>query len=148
MKMKTIVINYLFIPICFLISCLSEDFNQKSKTIMEEITINKVFVQYTDFGILTPINVNCEQFEDFFKSNIKSQEISNKDTIRKIKLLFDNIEPIDSNYSKTVDTRARIELYKNGKIEIICVGRLTIFKNGSFYKTTEEIKTFINQLFE
>lgn len=115
---------------------------------MEETATNKIFVQHTDFGIFTPINVNCEQFEDFFKINIKSQEISNKDTIQKLKLLFDNIEPIDSNYPKSVDTRTKIKFYKNGEIEIICVGRTTIYKNESFYKTTEELKTFINQLFE
>jgi hypothetical protein len=115
---------------------------------MEDTLIRKVVIKHTSFDILTPISVSCDQYEDYFSSNIKIVEINNEEKFQQLLFLLLNMEHIDKNFAETVDTRAVLEMFKDDdSIEVVCLGNLLIKMDGVLYKNNSKIRNFINQLF-
>ncbi len=115
---------------------------------MQDTFIQKVIIKHTSFAILTPISIGCDQFEDYFSSNINTIEINDEEKIQQLFNLLKKIEKIDSNYTEFVDTRAVLEIFNdNEKIEVICLGNLSIRMDGVVYKNNYKIRDFISQLF-
>ena len=68
---------------------------------------------------MTFLSVECDNFEEYFK---EYRQISITDTMVIDELLNQmvELEPIDSTYSKSVDTRAKFELFSK-TIQILFV---------------------------
>jgi hypothetical protein len=146
MKTITSYCFYLSIIFCFFLNTKCT-FSQNNKN-MEDTLIRKVVIKHTSFDILTPISVSCDQYEDYFSSNIKIVEINNEEKFQQLLFLLLNMEHIDKNFAETVDTRAVLEMFKDDdSIEVVCLGNLSIKMDGVLYKNNSKIRNFINQLF-
>ncbi len=135
-------INSLFVVIVFstFISC------QATKNKTESMNkIEKVQIKSVDFSIMTFLSVECDNFEEYFK---EYRQISITDTMVINELLNQmvELEPIDSTYSKSVDTRAKIELFSKNDTNTICVGNLTLCMNNYIYKTPKKLIDFIEKI--
>jgi len=143
------LLNYSFFILLLLsfFLLLKCSFSQNKKS-MQDALIRKAVIKHVDFNILTPVNVNCNQFEDYFFNNYKTIEIQNEEEIQKLLFLLSSMEHIDSTYAQSVNTRTLLELYKyDDSVEVICFGNLSIKKKDIIYKNNDDIRNFINQFF-
>lgn len=107
--------------------------------------VKKIEIKSVDFSIMTSLSVECNKFEEYFKDH-KVFSITDTLSIKMIISLFENLEPIDSTYSKSVDTRAKVELFSNSDTSIICVGNISLYLNDKLYKTPQGLIDFIEKL--
>jgi len=109
--------------------------------------IERISIKAMDFSIITFSTVDCGKFEKSFNYQYKVVAISDSTTLRKFLNIINILEPVDSTYRQTVDTRAKIALYSNTDTTQICVGNLSSWKDGEIYKTPKELVDFIGQLY-
>jgi hypothetical protein len=87
---------------------------------------------------MTVISVNCESFEKYF-TDYNETILTDSVQISKLLIQFNGLESIDSTYSTTIDTRAKIELITNSDTTLICVGNLSLLKDHVHYKTPDNL---------
>lgn len=107
--------------------------------------IEEIQVQAVDFFTFTIISVDCDKFEEYF-SNITSKSITNSTVINEFLSHIDKFEPIDSTYSKQINTRAKIHMISKNDTTTICVGYLTLQMNDSLYRTPQFIIDFLEEI--
>lgn len=107
--------------------------------------IKKIQIKSVDFSIITFLSVECNKFEEYFKE-YKVSSITDTLAINKFLNQFAKLELIDTTYSKTVDTRAKIELFSNSDTSIICIGNLSLYMNDNIYKTPQGLIDLIEKL--
>jgi hypothetical protein len=107
--------------------------------------IEKVQIKSVDFSIMTFLSVECDKFEEYFKE-YKIISLTDTAVINELLNKIDEVEPIDSTYSKKIDTRAKIDLFSKNDTNTICVGNLTLHMNNSVYKTPQELIDFIEKI--
>lgn len=107
--------------------------------------VKKIEIKSVDFSIMTSLSVECNRFEEYFK-DYKISSITDSLSIKMIMSLFKNLEPIDSTYSKSVDTRAKVELFSSSDTSIICVGNISLYMNEKFYKTPQGLIDIIEKV--
>lgn len=135
-------INNLFVVFIFstFINC------QISKNETEDLNkIEKIQIKVVDFSIMTFLSVECDKYEKYFK-DIKIITITDTVVINDLLAQIVEFELIDSSYSKSVDTRAKIELFSKKDTNIICVGNLTLYMNNKIYKTPNELIELISKI--
>jgi hypothetical protein len=100
--------------------------------------INQIKIKSVDFTILSIISVECDNFERYFQ---ECNTFLTTDTVVINEFLnqLTNMDPIDSSYSTSIDTRAKINLFSDADTNIICVGNLTLYMNGNIYKTPQKL---------
>jgi hypothetical protein len=91
------------------------------------------------------LSVECDKFEEYFKE-YRIISITDTAVINDLLNQIDELEPIDSTYSKEIDTRAKIELFFKNDTNTICVGNLTLHMNNNIYKTPQELIDFIEKI--
>ncbi len=131
------------LTIIFLLCSCSSATPHKQTELIEKVVIKRV-----EFSIMTVISVKCEEFETQFESEYLTSTLTNKEEITKLLENFDESTPLDSTFNDyIVDTRSKIEIhYKNGDVNVICLGNPAYYKNGKFYKNTESIRKYINSI--
>jgi hypothetical protein len=107
--------------------------------------IKKIQIESVDFSTMTFLSVECSEFEKYFKE-YRTISITNLKIINEFLRYFGKLEPIDSTYSKAVDTRAKVKLFTEADTSIICIGNLTLHMNENIYKTPQELIDFIENL--
>jgi len=106
--------------------------------------IEKVQIKSVDFSIMTIISVECDKFEESF-DDYRTVLITDTAIINELLVHIDTLQPIDSTYSKNVNTRAKIDLFLKNDTNTICVGNLTLKMNNDIYKTPRELIDFIDK---
>jgi hypothetical protein len=135
--------------ICLLITLAifsnCQDLNTKK---IDPSKIEKMTIQMVDFSIMTIVNVDCDKYEDFFGQNYKSATTSDSVIINKFIKIINLLEPINSNYSKCVDTRVIIKLFARRETFTICIGQLScsISNLNDLYITSNLLLDFIQSL--
>ena len=107
------------------------------------IIVNKLTIRAVNFSTMTALNVDCDKFERYFKNQYKQVVITDSDKIKQFLKIVSASVPIDSTYSRSVDTRAKIELNTQSDTSFICVGHLSFFDKGRYYKTPRLLIDFI-----
>lgn len=107
--------------------------------------IIKIQIKSVDFSVMTFLSVECDRFEEYFKKH-KVYSITDTVMINEFMSHIDKLEPIDSTYSRSVDTRAKIELFSDSDTSIICVGNLSLYMNDNIYKTPQGLIDFIERI--
>ena len=107
--------------------------------------VKEVKIKLIDFSLMTFISVDCDKYEEYFK-NYKVISITDSIEIQQFLQQMIKLEPIDSTYSKSVDTRAKIELITDLDTNIICVGSLSLYKDKNVYKTPQGVIDCIEKL--
>lgn len=105
--------------------------------------VEKVQIESVEFSIMTVSSVDCENFEEYFNNNYKTLLITDKDSIYELLGKIDKLEPIDSTFNKSVDTRAKIKLFMGNNTKTICIGMLSLKKDNFIYKTPQELVDYI-----
>jgi hypothetical protein len=104
--------------------------------------IAEVNIKYVDIYTSTIIAVNCSVFDDFFKNEYKQVRLNGDLLVELHKILNESIE-MDSTYIKSLDVRAKITDNDNNTD---CVGASFFLMNNIVYKTSEELRKFIERL--
>ena len=92
---------------------------------------SNIKLTYVDLDIMTPINVNCNDFETLFKSQIKTVVITKKTDIDSINFVLNKLEVDTSNYIP--DVRVKLEINSSNKSKIYCLSKMGIFCNNISY---------------
>jgi hypothetical protein len=92
---------------------------------------SNIKLTYVDLDIMTPIDVNCNDFETLFKSQIKTVIIINKTDIDSINFAFNKLEVDTSNYIP--DVRVKLEINSSNKSKIYCLSKMGIYCNNISY---------------
>lgn len=110
--------------------------NCQNRTVMDKVT--RIKIRSVKFSLMTVISVNCESFEKYF-TDYNETILTDSVQISKLLIQFNGLESIDSTYSTTIDTRAKIELITNSDTTLICVGNLSLLKDHVHYKTPDNL---------
>jgi hypothetical protein len=135
-------INSLFIVLILSTFIYCQDAKKETENMNK---IDKVQIKSVDFSIMTFLSVECDKFEEYFKE-YRIISITDTAVINDLLNQIDELEPIDSTYSKEIDTRAKIELFFKNDTNTICVGNLTLHMNNNIYKTPQELIDFIEKI--
>jgi hypothetical protein len=109
--------------------------------------VKKIEIKSVDFSRMTFLSVECNKFEEYFK-DYRVLSITDTLSIKMILSQFENLEQTDSTYSKSIDTRAKVELFSNSDTSIICIGNMSLYMNDKHYKTPQGLIDFIEKLKE
>ena len=90
---------------------------------------------------MTPIRVNCKDFESLFKSQIKTVLIRNKSDIDSILVAVNNLEVDTTNYKP--DIRAKLEIFSSEKPKVYCLSNMGIYNEDISYVITDRILSII-----
>lgn len=129
---------------CLLSSIYSFCQNKETNTACSD-SIKKIQIKAVDFSILTFITVECSNFEMYFP-DYRTLNIEDKQIINKFLGQMKNLEQVSSDYSLSVDTRAVMEIFTETGISTVCIGNLTLYLNGIYYKTPEKLIELIESL--
>lgn len=132
---------------CFLfVSCNYNTKQKKDAIIVErnDLKIIKIEIAYVNMYIMTPLTINCGDFENFFADDIESLVIQNDDE----KLVHFSNYLDKSIRGKTAEgilnTRASIKLiYSNNMVEEICLGRHILIYQNKKYLIDDDFQKFI-----
>lgn len=80
---------------------------------------------------MTIIDVNCNNYEQLFSSEIKTISILNKSDIDSIINLIDNLKVDTLKYMP--DVRVKIEFNRNNIPKIYCLSKMGICSEGNSY---------------
>jgi hypothetical protein len=106
-------------------------------------------ILYTDFEIETPIGINCDSFDNYFKGSIDSVLITDPKNILKLISEIESLQLIDTNYYSEPDTRAKIVIkLKNKPIYTVCLDFLVVKYQKNSYKNSENFRSLILKLFK
>lgn len=110
--------------------------------------IQRIDIKSVDITIETPFGITCEKFEEFFKDEIDTISIRDKERIMAFSRVIEELKEIDpSEYSLKPDTRIKMEIiYENNKT-IICMSHLVISISDKLYFTSDSMLEFIEQAF-
>lgn len=139
--MKTKYVKQTILSISFLFTNLQ----LKSQHLVEG-NFSLIKLKSTSFMISTPIDVNCEKYENYFEKKYYNTTLfkRKKDQEKILKIL--NSAQIDTTKNNSFDVRAKIYIYsKNVKIEI-CVDYFRFHLNGKFYKMTKDLIQIIEKI--
>lgn len=106
---------------------------------------NQLHIQLVDFSTITAISVDCSNFESYFPDRNISLIIDSAMINKTLKQLS-SLEPIDSNYSKYVDVRAKLLFTSDFDTLEVCIGDLSLAIGDSLFKTPDSLKTFLSKL--
>lgn len=126
----------------FPIFMFCQDTKHESDTFEE---IQKIQIKAVDFLTFTIISIDCDKFEEYL-SNITSKSITDTTVIRELLSHIEKFEPIDSTYSKQIDTRAKIHMISKNDTTTICIGYFFLYINDHTYKTTPEFIDFLEKI--
>lgn len=91
----------------------------------------EINIRYVDLEIMTPINVDCANFETLFKSQIKSVIVSKKSDIDSLVVMINQLE-IDTSYN-IPDVRVKIEIISLNKFRTYCLSKMGIYDEYNTY---------------
>ncbi len=132
--------NRLLISFAILLGISSCLYSQEQITNSKE---TKFKLYYVNLSIMTPIRVDCQSFEEYFRETYKTNEIVSDRLAQEL----NNLEEIDENYNPYPDTRIKIEIMSgNDQKGKICVGNLVVRFNGKSYKNNENFKHLLDQV--
>ena len=150
-KLITTLKNYSFILLLFAcknVSNVHQDTDQVvCKNSNNHNTIGKISIQFVDFfDTITIIAIDCDKFELAFKDELIKRTICDSVKIRQLNDIIKGLEPIDSTRCCYIDARAKIEIDLPTDTTRLCIGLLTLEKDGVFYETPPELVQFIENL--
>ena len=112
-------------------------FGFHSKSILPIVVINSVNKDIETFA-----RVDCSRFDDSFeKSEVKKKQIIGKGRINNLLTELENLK--EQNRKNGTDTRATITIKYPDRTETICADRFSIYRNGTCYEITDNLKKLI-----
>jgi len=93
------------------------------------IKIEKIELRSVDFNITSIIGVRCNNFENYFKEEVDTTWIYDRNIIEDFVKSINALKTDPMNYYP--DVRAKLLFYKtNGKIDTLCMSNVGIVFNG------------------
>ena len=118
-------------------------FNCTTKSEHNKIVYTRMVIKYVDLDILTPIDVDCNNFESFFNDEIKVKIITDTLLINEFVTELNRL-PSDSI---TPDTRITVILSGNSLNERrLCIDKFNTLDGNNNYSSSENILKIIDKL--
>ena len=105
---------------------------------------SNIKLTYADLDIMTSIDVNCNDFETLFKSQIKTVEIINKTDIDSINSELNKLKVDTTNYIP--DVRVKLVVNYSNKSKIYCLSKMGICSDGIAYILSDKLLETVKKL--
>lgn len=92
---------------------------------------------------MSPIDVNCNDFETLFKSQIKTVVITIKTDIDSINFVLNKLEVDTSNFIP--DVRVKLEVNSSNKSKIYCLSKMGICSDGKAYILSDKLLEIVKK---
>jgi hypothetical protein len=158
--MKTVGIG--IIGIIGIISCSGKQENKKFVTEFEvnnteKDNVMKIEVKKVDCNILTPIHIDCIEYEHFFNNSypkFRMYIIENRDSINLLMNIISSLQrdTFKYDFDNTPDVRVKLVIYHlNNNTDTLCMDNLCmengrILLNGELYIFDKRLVEFIENL--
>lgn len=107
--------------------------------------IKRIDILFVDQEIETPFRIKCEEFEKFFIDDLDSVSIHDDAQMQQFLNELAKLSMADLTKYSLLDTRIKIKLIYEDKINELCIDRFVITKQNDIYILSESLKTFINK---
>jgi hypothetical protein len=112
----------------------------------KQLDISYIEIKTVGFDILTPIDINCDDFESYFNSDIIVIYITNTKNIQKILHFVCSLKEDTNTNISNVDTRTKLLIhYNNFTTDTICMDSGNLIINNKPYIVTEEFANYIDE---
>jgi len=105
---------------------------------------NKIIVEYVDFEILTPIRIDCNNFNNYFKEDIIIKEIKANDDLIEISTIIKKLESDTTGYKP--DIRLKMFLYSDNKIDTLCMSDIGVIFNKKSMFVPDRLLEFVSKI--
>lgn len=131
--------NSLFMLSLILLGCKSTGLDS-----IDTKDLQKVEVQYVNIEVITPVSVNCNEFERYFDVARMSRKIFAKTSqwerfITEINRVIRN----GKRFNEPVDVRMKVFLHYHTGVRIICIGHTLISLDDHTYVVDDSFRAFI-----
>ena len=106
--------------------------------------IKRIDIIFVDPEIETPFRIKCEEFEKFFIDDLDSVSIQDDALIQQFLNELEKLSKADLTKYSLPDTRIKIKLIYEDKINELCADKFVITKQNDIYILSESLKAFIN----
>lgn len=106
--------------------------------------IKCIIIKKVEFELETTFAINCSDFEDIFNREYIVDTISDIKRIKDFSYIIDSLQINEK--SGFFDTRAKIFVVYDNRIDTICVSRFYILKNSKSFNKNPELIKFIYSL--
>ena len=112
---------------------------QSLKHFLQESHIDSMLVKYTDFDMLTMVDIDCDQFEKMAAYD----EVMVTDTCCISKLTSRLSQVVLS--SSGIDVRCKVYLYTDNEVNVICLGNRALSFEGNVYRVEESFDDLVKE---
>lgn len=105
---------------------------------------NKIIVEYVDFEILTPIHIDCNNFNSYFKENMVRKEIKSKDELFEISTIIKKMQSDTAGYKP--DIRLKMVLFSDNKIDTLCMSDIGVVFNKESMLVPNKLLEFVQKI--
>jgi len=107
--------------------------------------IKRIDIIFVDPEIETPFRIKCEEFEKFFIDDLDSVSIQDDALIQQFLNELEKLSKADLTKYSLPDTRIKIKLIYEDKINELCADKFVITKQNDTYILSESLKAIINK---
>ena len=110
-----------------------------------EIPIKKIEIKKVDFEINTVFRIDCNDFENSFKKELKSIIVTDKLTIQKFEQELTMLQIDTGSYNP--DVRAKLLIhYSDTRIDTLCMSEIGFLLNGKSFLSNEELLNLVRNV--
>ena len=132
-EMNRLIWLLLVFPVAIAFAC----FRTPTNSDVKKIEIKKV-----DFDLTSVISVNCDDFENYFKGEVKTSVIESQEDLKVFSDYLDTLTKDDEGY--VPDVRAKILVYRSDNgIDTLCMSDLGMVYNGVSMLINSKILEFV-----
>lgn len=106
--------------------------------------IDSILIHYVDFELMTPVDIGCDDFENFFSY----KKVMIRDSLHLSdfgNILLEN----GTDTTHSIDVRCKICLFTPQGVKLVCVGKHSKMLDGHFYNTdslfTDKLEALISK---
>lgn len=131
MKQNKLLLVMLLFPL-FSLNCSSQN-------------IKRIDIKFVEIEIETPYQIRCENFDDFFQSEIDSISINDDKIITEFKEEIGKLNKADLAKYSMPDTRIKISIIYQDSINELCLDRFILSNQIDVFVLSENFKILLKK---
>lgn len=106
--------------------------------------VKMLVIKYVGYDVLTPIRVDCDNFDGAFGDDLTTITVKNKKELREFSGIFNSLTP--DSVKKSLDVRLKMEVYFDDAKKNVCANRFALFVDNKPYIIPKNLQTFIEKI--